>query len=172
MTDLSTIEFALAEASDAGPVADLRAAVAADLTSRFGTGHWSSSGSAQAVLRDLAVSRVLLAKHEGRPVGTLLLTPRKPWAIDPSYFTKSQTPLYLSDMAVVPALQGRGIGRRCLEEAARMARSWPADAIRLDAYEAAAGAGAFYARCGYREVGRTKYRDAPLIYYEYVLAQE
>jgi len=57
----------------------------------------------------------------------------------------------------------------CLEEAARLARAWPADAIRLDAYDAEAGAGGFYARCGMMEVGRASYRGKPLIYYELLL---
>jgi len=43
-------------------------------------------------------------------------------------------------------------------------------AIRLDAYDAEAGAGRFYARCGYTELGRAIYRSAPLIYYELRLA--
>jgi GNAT superfamily N-acetyltransferase len=72
-------------------------------------------------------------------------------------------------MAIEPTLQRQGIGRRCMKEAARLARSWPADAIRLDAYDADAGAGRFYAKCGFREVGRITYRSAPLIYYELVL---
>ena len=38
--------------------------------------------------------------------------------------------------------------------------------IRLDAYDAAASAGAFYAKCGYREVGRVVYKKNPLVYYE------
>jgi GNAT superfamily N-acetyltransferase len=45
---------------------------------------------------------------------------------------------YLLAMAVTPAKQRQGIGRRCMEEAKRIARAWPADAIRLDAYDAAA----------------------------------
>jgi hypothetical protein len=53
--------------------------------------------------------------------------------------------------------------------AARIARDWPADAIRLDAYDAPAGAGGFYATCGYTEVGRVRYRGTPLIYYELLL---
>ncbi len=32
-----------------------------------------------------------------------------------------------------------------------------------------AGAGPFYALCGYSEMGRTTYRDTPLIYYEMLL---
>ena len=49
-------------------------------------------------------------------------------------------------------MQGRGFANR---------RAWPADAIRLDAYDAAAGAGGFYAKFGCTEVGRVSYRDTP-----------
>lgn len=72
-------------------------------------------------------------------------------------------------MAVAPAKQRHGIGTHCLEGAERAARSWPADAIRLDAYDAKAGAGGFYATNGFTEVGRTKYRNTQLIYYELLL---
>ena len=51
-------------------------------------------------------------------------------------------------------------------KAATLARKVPADAIWLDAYEAPAGAGGFYAACGYREVGRVIFRSVPLIYFE------
>ena len=73
-------------------------------------------------------------------------------------------------MAILPEKQRQGVGRRCLEEVHKIARAWPADAIRLDAYDAAAGAGPFYARCGYIEKGHRSYRRAPLIYYEFLLA--
>jgi hypothetical protein len=48
-------------------------------------------------------------------------------------------------------------------------RAWPGQAIRLDAFDAEAGAGGFYAKCGYREVGRTIFRSVPLIYFEKLL---
>jgi GNAT superfamily N-acetyltransferase len=63
-------------------------------------------------------------------------------------------------------MQRQGVGRRLLEEAKIVAAAWPCDAIRLDAYDAAAGAGPFYAKCGFREVGRMTYRGVPLIYFE------
>jgi ribosomal protein S18 acetylase RimI-like enzyme len=72
-------------------------------------------------------------------------------------------------MAVKPDLQRSGIGRRCLEEARRIVKEWPGDAIRLDAFDAAAGAGDFYRKCGFREVGRVTYRNTPLIYFEMLL---
>ena len=72
-------------------------------------------------------------------------------------------------MAVAPRLQRGGIGARLLEEAKAVAREWPADAIRLDAYNNAAGAGPFYVKSGFREVGRVTYRGVPLIYFELLL---
>ena len=74
-------------------------------------------------------------------------------------------------MAVDPAVQRRGIGRQLLEAAASVARAWPADAIRLDTYDADAGAGPFYVKCGYREVGRASYRGTPHIYFELLLSE-
>jgi hypothetical protein len=44
--------------------------------------------------------------------------------------------------------------------------SVPRYALRLDAYDADAGAGGFYAKCGFREVGRVVYRKNPLVYFE------
>jgi len=118
----------------------------------------------------MRTSHVLVACEDTEIVGTLRLATKKPWAIDTSYFTKCRRPLYLVGMAVAPAKQRKGIGRSCLEEASRFARTWPADAIRLDAFDA--GAGGFYARCGYTEVGRASYRNNPLIYYELLLGND
>ena len=163
------IELELADPEDAEAVAALRTAVASHLTNTHGRGHWSFAVSARGVLNRMRTGKVFLARHRGRVIATLALTTRKPWAIDPSYFSPVSRPLYLVDMAIAPEFQGRGIGRRCLVEVQRLARSWPADAIRLDAYDAAAGAGGFYQSCGYREVGRAVYRKSPLVYYESLL---
>jgi len=150
-------------------VAAIRAAVAEDLTRQHGRGHWSSVATERGVLRDVKTSRVLLARCGRRVVGTLRLASKKPWAIDPKYFTDCAKAVYLTDMAVMPDLQRQGIGRSCLEHAVSVAGGWPADAIRLDAYDGPAGAGTFYAKCGFREVGRATYRGTPLVYYEMLL---
>ncbi len=144
-------------------------AVAEDLTSRHGRGVWSSATTLKGMLFGMRHSRALIARTGKRIVGTLHLQTKKPWAIDVSYFTPVKKALYLTRMAVTPAMQRSGIGRLLLEEAAKQARAWPAHAIRLDAFEGDAGAGEFYAKCGFREVGRVTYRKAPLIYFELVL---
>jgi hypothetical protein len=53
-----------------------------------------------------------------------------------------------------------------LEDALAVVREWPADVVRLDSYDATAGAGGFYARCGFDERGRVVYRGTPLLYLE------
>ena len=164
-----TLSFVPATPADVGIVAALRAAVATDLTQKYGHGHWSSVATEKGVLRDITTARVLLARNGNSAAATVRLATKKPWAIDPAYFTSCPRVVYLTDMAVAPGLQRQGIGRRCLEHARKVARAWPADAIRLDAYDGPAGAGEFYAKCGFREVGRVTFRQTPLVYYELLL---
>jgi GNAT superfamily N-acetyltransferase len=133
-----------------------------------------TGGSVETVVKDVArhmqQGKVLVARKNGKIIATLCLTPKKPWAIDASYFTKVPAPLYLLAMAVALPLQRKGIGRRCLIAAQKIATSWPAQAIRLDAFDGPDGAGGFYSRCGYREVGRVVYRQTPLIYFQRILS--
>ena len=106
---------------------------------------------------------VYVLRKRNTLIATLTLSTKKPWAIDRKYFSKCDRPLYLTSMAVTPDLQRKGIGRLCIEEAVKVAKKWPGDAIRLNAYDAAAGAGEFYRKCGFREVGRASYKNTPLI---------
>jgi len=168
------LAFAIATESDAGALAALHSAVAEDLTRRFGQGRWSSAQTERGVLNDLRrpkFSRILMARGAAGIVATLHLATKKPWAIDTAYFTPARRPLYLTSMAVHPKMQRRGVGRRLLKEAEGLAQTWPADAIRLDAFDAEAGAGAFYVKCGFREMARVKYKGNPLAYFELMIAE-
>lgn len=159
----------LATKRDAGAVAALLSATADTLTVQYGRGHWSNHSTERGVLFQMRSSKVYFVKEGGRALATLALTTKKPWAIDTTYFTARPKVLYLLSMAVDPVHQGRGIGRLCVEQAKALCREWPADAIRLDAYDASAGAGGFYAACGFREVGRVVYRRVPLVYFEWLV---
>jgi len=163
------LKFGLAELGDAAALAKLRNRVAERLTTEFGGGHWSSMCTEQGVAQGIRSSRVLIARRGKVLVATLRLTARKPWAIDRKYFVASSRPAYLVDMAVDPTCQREGIGQLLIEKAEALVRAWPGDAIRLDAYDAPAGAGAFYLKCGFREVGRAIYRATPLVYFEFLL---
>lgn len=164
------MRFGIATPADAARIATLRNAVAGRLTASFGHGHWSGCVTEKGVLRGIRTSRVLMALRGRSLLGTLTLVTKKPWAIDVSYFTPVKRALYLIDLAVAPDGQRQGVGRRLLEQAALEARAFPAEALRLDAYDAAAGAGEFYVRCGFREAGRVTYRGVPLVYYERLIS--
>jgi GNAT superfamily N-acetyltransferase len=164
------LRFAEATPKDAATIAALRNAVADDLTAKHGKGWWSGQCSEKGVLYDLRRAHVYVARERRQIVATLRLATQKPWAIEWSYFTPVARPLFLNSMAVLPARQREGIGRFCLTEVAALARRSQADAIVLDAYDhPTAGAGTFYRKCGYREVGRVVYRTVPLIYFELLL---
>ena len=161
------VEIVQASEADIARIAAVRNAAGEDLARRFGARV--SCVNEAAVKRGLSAARVLVVRSGNAIVATLRLATKKPWAIDVSYFTAVERAIYLHDMAVDPACQRQGIGRALVEEAKTIARSWPAEAIRLDAYDAPHGAGEFYARCGFREVGRVAYRKTPLVYFESLL---
>jgi GNAT superfamily N-acetyltransferase len=166
MTDAMRPTLTMATADQASVVAALRNAVAADLTARHGIGHWSSTFTAQAIRAAMKRSAFYLLRDEERAIATLQLATTKPWTIDRRYFTAAARPLYLLGMAVDPGRQGTGVGRRCIDAAIAICRTWPADALCLDAYDADAGAGGFYRKCGFRDVGRATCGNTPLIYFE------
>ena len=155
--------------ADAEELTALHAAAAADLTARFGPGHWSHYSAVRHVDQPTAFLRMRVGLDRGCIVSVLRLQTKRPWAIDARYFTAVQRPLYLVAMVVAVPRQRSGLGREALHDAHTIARSWPADAIRLDAYDGAAGAGPFYAKCGYQERGRVRYKGNPLIYFELLL---
>jgi GNAT superfamily N-acetyltransferase len=163
------LHFRAATLKDAAELAALHTTVADHLTGLHGKGVWSFRMSEKGARLGLRTSKMFVFTEGGKIVATFRFTTKKPWAIDVSYFTSCEKPLYLVGMAVRPDRQRQGLGRKCLAEAVRIAKAWPADAIRLDAFDSAAGAGAFYARCGFAERGRTSYRGNPLIYFELLL---
>jgi GNAT superfamily N-acetyltransferase len=163
------LKFRDATPDDAPVLAALQNAAAGALTAQFGEGHWSSFVTERGTLLAQRHARARVGCSGKRLLTVLRLATKKPWAINVSYFTPVKRPLYLTGMAVSVAHQGQGLGRLALEDARAVASAWPADAIRLDAYDAEEGAGPFYARCGFRERGRVVYKGTPLVYYELLL---
>jgi GNAT superfamily N-acetyltransferase len=163
------LRFRDATLKDVPLIAALQNAAAGALTMRFGPGHWSSLTTERSATLSQRHARVRVGISGGRVLTVLRLATKKPWAIDVSYFTPVKRPLYLTGMAISVAHQGRGFGRLAVEDARITAGEWPADAIRLDAYDAEAGAGPFYVRCGFHERGRVVYKGDPLVYYEVLL---
>jgi ribosomal protein S18 acetylase RimI-like enzyme len=168
----TAIKFRDATLKDVPSIAALQNAAAGALTARYGAGHWSTLVTERSAAVSQRSARVRVGVADRRILTVLRLATKKPWAIDVSYFTPVRRPLYLTGMAISVADQGQGLGRLALDDAVTTAEAWPADAIRLDAYNSEAGAGAFYAKCGFSERGRVIYKGDPLIYYEYLVSDE
>jgi GNAT superfamily N-acetyltransferase len=169
---VARLTFRDASLTDVPAIAALHNAAAGALTARFGEGHWSSLVTERGTASTLRHARVRVGREGRRILTVLRLATKKPWAIDVSYFTPAKKPLYLTGMTVSVAHQGKGLGRLAIDDAIAVARKWPADAIRLDAYDADAGAGRFYASCGFQERGRVVYKGNRLIYYELLLGDQ
>lgn len=164
-----TVSISLATSDDAAAIADVISEAAYDLTDKHGQGHWSAIASPKGVLTGMSKAKVLVAKTGNTVVGTLRLTASRPWVIDPAYFTPVPRPVYLVDMAVRPEYQRIGVGRALIEQAKAMATALSGDSIRLDAYEGVAGAGGFYEKCGFTQMGHILYKTVPHIYFEWLI---
>ena len=163
------VSIGLATSDDAAGIANVISEAAYDLTAKHGHGHWSAIASAKGVLNGMSKAKVLVAKNGEEVIGTLRLTSSRPWVIDPAYFTPVHRPVYLVDMAVRPGYQRIGIGRALLEEAKKVATVLAGDSLRLDAYEGVAGAGGFYEKCGFTQMGHIIYKTVPHIYFEWLV---
>jgi GNAT superfamily N-acetyltransferase len=163
-----TLRFRDATPEDVPAIAGLHNATAGALTARFGPGPWSALVTERGSTLALRHARVRIGRDGKYLLTVLQLATRKPWAIDAAYFTPVRRPLYLTGMAVAVAQQGQGLGRLALDDARAVALEWPADAIRLDAFDADAGASGFYLRCGFTPRGRVVYKGDPLAYFEWL----
>jgi GNAT superfamily N-acetyltransferase len=159
-----------AKPDDVATAREILAAAAADLTTRFGEGHWSHVRSIE-TLRQYALNGTLYLTEAGaEPVGVLRLTERKISFYRKDWFARPDDRAgYLLDMSVHPSRQRQGVGRRAMELVDQLARSAHLSAVRLDAYAGPAGAGPFYRKCGYVQVHSATFRGVALEYFEKVL---
>lgn len=163
--------FGKATNADAAEIAALRMATARSLTQRHGAGPWSFALESEAsVQAEIRASTVVFVRDEGLVVGSARLATRNPWLVPTDFFAPCVRPIFLTAMAVSPARQRQGIGRRLLESAKQVAIELRGAAIRLDSYQGPAGAEDFYLRCGFREVHRGDYNQTPLVWFEYLIA--
>ena len=168
---LADVSISVALMSEARALSALRSAVARGMTQQYGEGHWSACPSKAEVVRQLRASHVLVARQGAELIGTVRLVRALPWAIDSSSFTPVTKPWYVLGLAVAAESRGKGVGRQLMDAAKATARASGAQALWLDAYEHEAGAGSFYLKCGFRKVGRTAYREVPLIYFEWLIGR-
>jgi GNAT superfamily N-acetyltransferase len=176
------MKLAIQEASqnDVAEILALRLAVGAFMQERYGDSRWAPPIHEGSVIRLFkgprtrksdgeTLIKILVGKCRGEIVALTRMQTKKPWGFDLKYFTPGAKAVYLGDVEVSPKCQGQGFGTQLMAAVVDHARAWPVGAIRTSAYDGAAGAGPFYAKCGFREMGRVTYRTIPMIYFEMIL---
>lgn len=164
-----TSEFALkqATADQLRELYALRKQAADDLSARFGSGHWGRVGSFRTMQEHQKQGLIYAGLRGQELVAMLRYSTQRPRFYRMEWFTDPDAPAgHLTQMAVRTDLQDSGYGRACVAAIEAIARRGGASYIRLDSYDAPAGAGEFYRKCGYQQVHRGEFNRVPLIYWE------
>jgi len=165
---------------DVPEILSLRLAVGARMQERYGDDRWAppiTEGSVRRLFKGPRIRKsdgetlikIIVGRSRGEIVALSRMQTMKPWGFDPKYFDCGAKAVYLGDVEVSPKYQGQGFGSQLMAAVIEHARVWPVDAVRTSAYDGAAGAGPFYAKCGFREVGRVTYRKVPMVYFEMMI---
>jgi GNAT superfamily N-acetyltransferase len=159
-----------ANLDDVKEIRSILAAAAADLTARFGQGHWSTVRTIETLQKYVNDGVLYVVEVDLTAVAALRLTNRKIGFYRNDWFARPKDPAgYLMDMAVRPDHQRRGIGRRSMQLTEQLGRRAGLQTIRLDAYKGPAGAGEFYKKCGYALVHQGAFKGVALEYFEKLL---
>lgn len=113
----------------------------------MGLNYTAVDQSEAVTARRLAEGQALVAEQAGKLVGTLVITPPNAES-DCGYFRKLGVASF-HQFAVVPALQGQGLGRALIQAAEDWARTEGYAEMALDTAEAATHLIALYTRQGY-----------------------
>lgn len=143
-----------------------------DMQAHFGLSHWAPAYPLHLMQRDAAAGYVYAVREGERAIATFTITPQPPSYYDQTIWHEScAKALYLHRLAVLPAEQGRGLGRWCMEQVETLARTEGCAAVRFDAYDQHIRLFAFYLHLGYEQRGAFKivsklYGETGGIYFE------
>jgi GNAT superfamily N-acetyltransferase len=151
------VDMRLADAGDAVAILELRAAAERWLAER-GIEQWHPGEVSLAdVRRQVGAGEWHVACDGGAMSAALRLLLSDPtWA---RHGTRRPA-VYVHGLVIDRAQAGRGLGARLLDWAAAQGRSAGAEALRLDCVEGNPALRRYYARLGFREVGRRDF-DGP-----------
>lgn len=148
--------------------------VASDLTGKLGQGYWSKQRSLRAQRERIRNSeqrlpgRMIWVLEEGADLlgSTTLSTSPAPFWRKTMWAEPDAPALCVSDLALFPAAEGKGLGKALMEFAEEAARSHGLCWVRLDAFTVNPHSTAFYRHIGYDERGNLAVGDVALILFE------
>ncbi len=144
-----------------------------DLKMRFGLGHWDPPYPLH-LLRREAAERDVYAVLDGRQTIATFTIGAEPYPYhDASIWSApGAKATYVGHLAVLPALQGHGIGTWCMRTIEDLAADEGSESIRLDVYREHVMGVEFYARLGYTARGVVEFRDTEMICLEKALTTQ
>jgi ribosomal protein S18 acetylase RimI-like enzyme len=159
-----------ATTADAREVHALLAAAGRALADQ-GYANWDPPYPLERVAHDIVEREVWLVRRDGAPIATYTLgtSAVRPYA--PAPWADVDAPAtYLNRLAVAPALQGQGIGAKCLDAVATRSRALGARTVRCDVLAANGPLCRFYERHGFRRRGTRSHSGWEFACYERTLS--
>ena len=168
-----------ADPQEIEPLHEILTKCGLDMQARFGLGHWVPPYPLE-LMRKSAEERDVYAVYDDHKLIATFTTGTSPL---PYYRTipgvwecwepSGEPALYCSRLAVLPELQGRGVGTWCMQTIERLAQAEGCRAVRFDAYDKHLQLLEFYDRLGYHRRGtftfNTKlYGDTGMVCFEKV----
>jgi GNAT superfamily N-acetyltransferase len=148
-----------------------------DMQARLGLAHWVPAYPLELMQQDAESSSVYAVRQGQRAIATFTIHSQAPGYYDLSIWQQPEAKaLYVHRLAVLPAHQGQGIGRWCMDQVIQLARIGEYRAVRLDAYDKHLALHAFYRHLGYQERGAfrlvtQRYGETGGVYFEKVLPE-
>ena len=146
-----------------------------DMQARFGLGHWVPAYPLHLMCRDAETKSVYAVREGDQVVATFTVGTSAPPYYDLSMWEDPDAKaLYVSRLAVLPALQGKGIGKWCMKTIEQLAAAEGCVAVRLDAYDKHLELHEFYRHLGYRRRGAARfntklYEETGTVFFEKVV---
>jgi ribosomal protein S18 acetylase RimI-like enzyme len=141
------------------PVHEILRLCGLDMQERLGLSHWVPPYPLEKLRQDAENRQVYAVLHENQVIATFTLGTALPRSYEkiPAILQMWNTPqpraLYINHLAILPSLQGRGLGRRCTQMIESMAAEQGCEVMRLDAYSKHTGLQIFYSKLGFRNIG-------------------
>ncbi len=141
-----------------------------DMKLRLNLDHWESPYPIQLMRKDARERSIYAVKKGEQTVATFTIStqPLEYYNINIWQHPK-QKAIYVSHLAVLPNLQGKGIGTWSMGTIEQIATAWGCGAVRLDAYEKHDLLIKFYDNLGYHRKEVIKYHGLRLVCFEKII---
>lgn len=181
LVDHMELSYQQLSPTEVEPVHNILRLCGLDMQAHLGLSHWVPPYPVERLRLDAELRQVYAVLHTNQLIATFTLGTvlSATYRLIPAVLRLWDTPLpralYINHLALLPAMQGRGLGRQCMQTIEGMAAEQGCEAVRLDAYSRHAGLQIFYSKLGYRNVGQFLFRserrgEAETTCYEKLLA--